>query len=110
MARARRRPRAVLAALSGAPFVLLAAGLWAGAVAQQVPSAETPGQIEKRFDDRTRLRGPTYPEIEISPAVGTEPVIHTRSSPGTVKPGRNPKQNSSGPKRSNPFPPNRDRF
>ena len=61
---ARRRLRTVLAVLSGAPFVLLAAGLWAGAVAQQVPSAVTPGQIEDRFDDRTRLRGPAEPEIE----------------------------------------------
>ncbi len=38
---ARRRLRAVLAAFSGAPFVLLAAGLLAGAAAQQVPSAVT---------------------------------------------------------------------
>ncbi len=45
----RRRLRTLLAALSGAPFVLLAAGLWAGALAQQAPSAVTPGQIEDRF-------------------------------------------------------------
>ena len=59
-----RRLRALLAALSGAPFVLLAAGLWAGALAQQAPGAVSPGQLEDRFDDRTRLRGPTKPEIE----------------------------------------------
>ena len=59
-----RRLRALLAAVSGAPFVLLAAGLWAGALAQQAPSAVTPGQIQNRFDDRTRLRGPAEPEIE----------------------------------------------
>ena len=59
-----RRLRALLAGVSGAPFVLLAAGLWAGALAQQAPSAVTPGQIQNRFDDRTRLRGPAEPEIE----------------------------------------------
>ncbi len=59
-----RRLRALLAALPGAPFVLLAAGLWAGALAQQAPGAVSPGQLEDRFDDRTRLRGPTKPEIE----------------------------------------------
>ncbi|MCH8835844.1 MAG: ShlB/FhaC/HecB family hemolysin secretion/activation protein, partial [Proteobacteria bacterium] len=75
----RRRLRSVLAALSGAPFVLLAAGLWAGAVAQQAPSAVTPGQIEDRFDDRTRLRGPAEPEIERPAAPALPPPVEEKA-------------------------------
>ncbi len=75
----RRRLRSLLAALSGAPFVLLAAGLWAGAVAQQVPSAVTPGQIEDRFDDRTRLRGPAEPEIERPAAPVLPPPVEEKA-------------------------------
>ncbi|MFQ5617583.1 MAG: ShlB/FhaC/HecB family hemolysin secretion/activation protein [Rhodospirillales bacterium] len=71
--------RTVVAALSGAPFVLLAAGLWAGALAQQVPSVVTPGQIEDRFDDRTRLRGPAEPEIGKPAAPALPPPVKEKA-------------------------------
>ncbi len=74
-----RRLRALLTALSGAPFVLLAAGLWAGALAQQAPSAVTPGQIQNRFDDRTRLRGPAEPEIEKPAAPALPPPVDKKA-------------------------------
>ena len=75
----RWRLRALLAVLSGVPFVLAAAGLWAGAQAQQVPSAVTPGQIEDRFDDRMRLRGPAEPEIEKRAAPVVAPPVDEKA-------------------------------
>ncbi len=75
----RRRLRALLAALSGAPFVLLVAGLWVGAQPQQATSAVTPGQIEDRFDDRTRLRGPAEPEIERPAAPALPPPVEEKA-------------------------------
>jgi len=75
----RRRLRALLAALSGVPFVLLAAGLWAGAQAQQAPGSVSPGQIEERFDDRIRLRGPAEPEIERRAAPVVAPPVDEKA-------------------------------
>lgn len=74
-----RRLRALPAALLGAPFVLLAAGLWAGALAQQATGAATPGQIEDRFDDRMRLRGPAKPEIEKRAAPVLPPPVEEKA-------------------------------
>ena len=76
----RRWLRAALVVLSGAPFVLQLAGLWAGALAQQAPSTVTPGQIHDRFDDRTRQREPAAPETE-RPAVPAVPAVPAQPPP-----------------------------